>query len=894
MADKRIKDLPAFSGTLPSSAVFAMETNAATKKVDLATLRNAIGTLGQKNIGANGTYEAANDGLYGYNKAVVNVPNTYVAGDEGKVVQNGALVAQTTRNVNANGTYNTTTNNQTVVAVPNTYSAADEGKVVDDGALVAQTSRTVTENGIYDTTLNDELTVSVAGGGGSMTLAKIGSSSTIETVSGDYGPMGDYTADYLTPVNGQTRQDVEIDTAQPYNIEVAFKIASLPVNRVAIFGALDATNAPMPAMFIDAGGTGIRFRIPYTFDGAILYYEDYFTTTEMGGTVPLNTEIKVSVGYNGTSSHGASYEVGAEGIVASVDDLTPVSVTGGLCIGANGAGTSAALAGETGAYIVIEDCEIKQGTTTLWPGGAFSLIPLNVTANGAYLPQSGVDGFNMVMVNVPNAGALAKLGDSTEIVTVSGLYGPMGDAEDDYVVPVNDNRNDVTVNTGQPFEVKCTFRIPSALPTNATTYILGQNGGAPFPSLYVRYSSTDGYYFTIRGSYEDGGTVVNRTVDFGTGAVLPTNTDIETVIAYDGTDLTATVNYGTTTLSGTIDNISLVEHSAAKCMLGADLYGTGGLSGISGAYLNIDKCYIKQGDDYLWRVQGNVTVEPLTVTQNGTYTAPAGSAYSPVMVNMAPNSWNGPYVSTIPGDISDSGIIQLAVGNHNIVSEGLLKSSAIGHNILVFCFLRDGDPAIPDVSISGFTMIHTEWYFRFFYGTLTANTEIAVTGQYILASIVEISDDYEAVMYSNLTGKRESTQINTNYLKTADAFKISAALPSGYGIMVLGTAYDYTSGSDRPSIWQPLNMFINHPEIIFRRTSGGNLFTGVACFLKMNPEPYNQYYLRGSAAGNIAGSTMVLPSKLTSLTAINKYTTIPTWSNNTLSIAYIQLQRRTT
>lgn len=47
------------------------------------------------------------------------------------------------------------------VNVPNSYTAADEGKVVDDGALVAQTSRTVTENGTVDTTTNNEVTVNV-------------------------------------------------------------------------------------------------------------------------------------------------------------------------------------------------------------------------------------------------------------------------------------------------------------------------------------------------------------------------------------------------------------------------------------------------------------------------------------------------------------------------------------------------------------------------------------------------------------------------------------------------------------------------------------------------------------------------------------------------------------
>lgn len=50
------------------------------------------------------------------------------------------------------------------VSVPNSYTAGDEGKVVSNGALVAQTSDTVTANDTYDTTLINSLTVNVSGG----------------------------------------------------------------------------------------------------------------------------------------------------------------------------------------------------------------------------------------------------------------------------------------------------------------------------------------------------------------------------------------------------------------------------------------------------------------------------------------------------------------------------------------------------------------------------------------------------------------------------------------------------------------------------------------------------------------------------------------------------------
>lgn len=54
---------------------------------------------------------------------------------------------------------------QITASVPNTYAAADEGKVVDDGALVAQGSQTITTNGTYDTTLISELIANISGGG---------------------------------------------------------------------------------------------------------------------------------------------------------------------------------------------------------------------------------------------------------------------------------------------------------------------------------------------------------------------------------------------------------------------------------------------------------------------------------------------------------------------------------------------------------------------------------------------------------------------------------------------------------------------------------------------------------------------------------------------------------
>lgn len=118
-------------------------------------------TLITKSVTANGTYSASDDSADGYSQVSVSVPNSYTAGDEGKVVSGNALVAQTSDTATQNGTVDTTTISSLTVDVANSYSAGDEGKVVSNGALVAQGSDSVTENGVIDTTLISSLLVDV-------------------------------------------------------------------------------------------------------------------------------------------------------------------------------------------------------------------------------------------------------------------------------------------------------------------------------------------------------------------------------------------------------------------------------------------------------------------------------------------------------------------------------------------------------------------------------------------------------------------------------------------------------------------------------------------------------------------------------------------------------------
>ena len=105
-----------FTELIPTSGYLINNITVTMGGVDVTSLVFAPGT-GTKSITANGTYNADDDNMSGYSSVAVTVPNTYAAGDEGKVVSSGALVSQTSATYSTNDTYDTTLINEVVVNV---------------------------------------------------------------------------------------------------------------------------------------------------------------------------------------------------------------------------------------------------------------------------------------------------------------------------------------------------------------------------------------------------------------------------------------------------------------------------------------------------------------------------------------------------------------------------------------------------------------------------------------------------------------------------------------------------------------------------------------------------------------------------------------------------------
>lgn len=111
-----------------------------------------------------------------------------------------------------------------VATITNQYTAGDEGKVVSNGALVSQTARAdnITENGTYDTTLNDSVTVNVQSGSGTYELLTC----VTQTVTNSSGFILNFSDNYVQYVFAHVVFEVSENTVE---VEFTYPAGFTPI-----------------------------------------------------------------------------------------------------------------------------------------------------------------------------------------------------------------------------------------------------------------------------------------------------------------------------------------------------------------------------------------------------------------------------------------------------------------------------------------------------------------------------------------------------------------------------------------------------------------------------------------------------------------------------------------
>ena len=275
--------------------------------------------------------ESSLSGIASAIRSKLGVQTTYKPSQMATAIQSIApQPSLETKSIVANGTYAPSTGkdgfSQVTVNVPNTYAAGDEGKVVSNGALMAQTARasTITSNGTYDTTENNSVTVNVSGGGGGSTVDKSLMNFALITENDNYqiflnGGKWLYNFthgnSFMRPIdtNGNV---VKPDFRNPFEIQVTFKITGTVSRPMVLFGAEQGFYYA-PSIEISSNNSGLWCGL--STNGSSWTKSLLFTAGNSEINITPNTIMRVNAVWDGTD-----YKVTVfDGVTTLTKSVTP-------------------------------------------------------------------------------------------------------------------------------------------------------------------------------------------------------------------------------------------------------------------------------------------------------------------------------------------------------------------------------------------------------------------------------------------------------------------------------------------------------------------------------------------------------------------------------------------
>lgn len=145
----------------------------------------------------------------------------------------------------------------------------------------------------------------------------------------------------------------------------------------------------------------------------------------------------------------------------------------------------------------------------------------------------------------------------------------------------------------------------------------------------------------------------------------------------------------------------------------------------------------------------STTITPLSVTENGTYTAPTGTAYSPVTVNVSGSESVG-----ITREVSSGGTYQMPANNFTFSLPA--NATSIGSHALYYAFY--GCTGLTSVDLSSLTTVPSSYALANTFYNCTGLTSVD------LSSLTRVTASYG--LYCAFYGCTKLTSVDLNSLTT--------------------------------------------------------------------------------------------------------------------------------